>query len=75
MEAPPHDLLPLGLADPNVKAFEWNTMGLQYTFRPNWLHKPFDNPKVRRALLYAFNQEDFLKAAIGDPEFYKTCNS
>jgi peptide/nickel transport system substrate-binding protein len=75
METPPHDLLPLALADPNVKAVEWNTMGLQYTFRPNWLHKPFDNPKVRRALLYAFNQEDFLKAAIGDPEFYKTCNS
>ena len=45
MEAPPHDLLPLALADPNIKAVEWNTMGLQYTFRPNWLHKPFDNPE------------------------------
>jgi peptide/nickel transport system substrate-binding protein len=75
MEAPPHDLLPLALADPNIKAVEWNTMGLQYTFRPNWLHKPFDNPKVRQALLYAFNQEDFLKATIGDPEFYKLCKS
>jgi ABC-type oligopeptide transport system substrate-binding subunit len=38
--------------------------GLQYTFRPNWLHKPFDNPKVRRALLYALNLEDFLKALL-----------
>ena len=75
METPPHDLLPLALANPDIKAFEWNVLGLQYTFRPNWLHKPFDNPKVRQALLYAFNQEDFLKAAIGDPEFYKTCNS
>jgi peptide/nickel transport system substrate-binding protein len=75
IEAPPHDLLPLALANPNIKAVDWNTLGLQYTFRPNWLHKPFDNPKARQALFYAFNQEDFLKAAIGDSEFYKPCNS
>ena len=75
METPPHDLLPLGLADPNIKVVEWNTLGLQYSFRPNWLHKPFDNPKVRQALFYAFNQEDFLKAVIGDPEYYKLCHS
>jgi len=75
METPPHDLLPLGLADPKIKTVEWNTLGNQYTFRPNWTAKPFDNPKVRQALLYAFNQEDFLKAVIGDPEFYKQCNS
>ena len=75
METPPHDLLPFALANLDIKAFEWNALGLQYTFRPNWLHKPFDNPKVRQALLYAFNQEDFLKAAIGNPEFYKTCQS
>ncbi len=75
VEAPPHDLLPLALADPNIKSVEWNPRGNQYTFRPNWLHKPFDNPKVRQALFYAFNQEDFLKAVIGNPEFYKPCNS
>jgi peptide/nickel transport system substrate-binding protein len=75
LETPPHDLLPLALADPNIKAVEWNVLGNQYTFRPNWLHKPFDDPKVRRALLYAFNQEDFLKAVIGDSEFYKQCIS
>jgi len=74
-EAPPHDLLSLATKDPNIKAVEWNVGGNQYTFRPNWLHKPFDNPKVREALLYAFNQEDFLKANIGDAEYYKTCKS
>ena len=75
IESPPHDLLPLAVANPNIKAVEWNTLGNQYTFRPNWLHKPFDNPKVRQALFYAFNQEDFLKAVIGDSEFYKVCKS
>ncbi|MGE3065561.1 MAG: ABC transporter substrate-binding protein [Hyphomicrobiaceae bacterium] len=75
IEAPPHDLLPLVKADSNVKLYDWNVLGNQFTFRPNWLHKPFDNPKVRQALLYAFNQEDFLKAVVGDPEYYKVCKS
>src|SRR5262249_48204482 len=75
IEAPPHDLLPLGLADANVKLFDWNPWGNQYAFRPNWLHKPFDDPRVRQALLYAFNQEDFLKAAVGDATYYKLCKS
>jgi peptide/nickel transport system substrate-binding protein len=75
MEAPPHDLLPLALGDANIKYFDWNSAGNQYTFRPNWLHKPFDNPKVREALFYAFNQEDFVKATVGDPKYYKLCKS
>ena len=75
IEQPPHDLLPLALADSNIKYVDWNAAGNQYTFRPNWLHKPFDNPKVREALFYAFNQEDFLKAVVGDPKYYKTCKS
>ena len=53
-------------ADRNVKLVDWNPLGNQYTFRPNHLHKPFDNPKVRQALCYAFNQKDFLQAVIGD---------
>src|SRR5262249_45926467 len=31
MKNPPHDLLPLALGDPNIKMFEWNVMGNQYT--------------------------------------------
>src|SRR5260370_25117009 len=44
-------------------------------FGRNHLNKPFDNPLVRRALWYAFNQEDFLKAVIGDPDKYKVCKT
>ncbi len=75
MEAMPHDLLPLVKDDPNVKLVNWNPLGNQYSFRPNHLHKPFDNPKVRQALWYAFNQKDFLDAVIGNPEYYKTCKA
>jgi peptide/nickel transport system substrate-binding protein len=75
MEAPTHDLLPLVKRDRNVQLVNWNPLGNQYTFRPNHLHKPFDNPKVRQALWYAFNQEDFLQAVIGDAEYYKICKA
>jgi peptide/nickel transport system substrate-binding protein len=75
LESPPHDLLPVAKADPNVKLVDVNPLGNQFTFRFNTLHKPFDNAKVRQAVLYAFNQEDFLKAVVGDPAYYKLCKS
>ena len=75
IETPKHDLLPLLRRDANVKLWDYNPVGNQYTFRPNWLHKPFDNEKVRQALWYAFNQKDFLDAVIGDPDYYKTCKA
>ena len=75
IEAPSHDLLSLVKADKNVKLVDWNPLGNQYTFRPNHLHPPFNNPKIRQALWYAFNQKDFLDAVIGDPTYYKTCKS
>jgi peptide/nickel transport system substrate-binding protein len=75
LESPPHDLHPLMKKDPNVTFTNWNPAGNQYTFRFNMLHKPFDNPKIRQALLYAFNQEDFVKAVVGSSEYYKLCKA
>jgi len=73
IEAPSHDLLPLLAKDKNVKVVDYNPLGNQYTFRFNQLFKPFDNAKIRHAVLVAFGQEDFLKATIGDPKYYKLC--
>jgi peptide/nickel transport system substrate-binding protein len=75
LEAPQHDLIPTLKADKNVTVFSANQLGNQYTMRLNWLAKPFDNPKVRRAVWYALNQEDFLKSVFGDASFYKVCHS
>ena len=75
LEAPPHDLLPLLGKDRGVELLIWNPPGRQYAFRFNVLHKPFDSPKVRQALAYAFNQKDFLESVIGDPEWYRECKS
>lgn len=75
IEQPPHDLLPQLTKDKSIKLVNYNPLGNQYTFRFNTLHKPFDNPKVRQALFYAFNQKDFLDAVIGDPAYYKECKA
>ena len=75
IEAPPHDLIPLLVKDPNIKLLVVAPMGRQYAFRFNVLHKPFDNAKVRQAVTYAFNQRDFLNSTIGDAEYYVTCKS
>jgi peptide/nickel transport system substrate-binding protein len=75
LEAPPTDLYPVLKADPNVRLFIGNPLGNQFTFRFNTLFKPFNDAKIRQAALYAFNQEDFLKAVIGDPAYYKVCKS
>jgi peptide/nickel transport system substrate-binding protein len=75
IEAPPHDLLPLLAADPNVTLKVTNAPGRQFAFRFNVLHKPFDNAKIRRAVAYAFNQKDFLQAVIGDAKWYRECKS
>ena len=75
IEQPAHDLMPLMEQDPNIQLVDLNPFGSQYTFRYNVLHPPFDNPKVRQALMYAFDQEEFLLAAVGDEAYFKTCKA
>ena len=75
IESPPHDLLPVLRKDANVKLLNRDQLGFQYAFRFNTLHRPFDNVKIRQALWYAFNQEDFLRATIGDPTYYRLCKA
>jgi peptide/nickel transport system substrate-binding protein len=73
IEQPSHDLLPILRNDGNIKLVDWNPLGNQYAFRFNVTAKPFDNVKIRQALLYAFNQQDFLQATVGDKQYYKVC--
>ena len=75
IESLPPDLLPILEESGEGYTQIPNLAGLQYTFRYNVLHPPFDDPKIRQVLLYAFNQEDFLDAAIGNPDYYQTCKA
>ena len=42
--------------------------------RLNHLHPPFNNIKARQAMYYLINQEDFLRAIVGDPKYYRICH-
>lgn len=75
VENVPPDLLPLLQKDKNVKVMVVNKAGRQYALRFNVLHKPFDNPKIREAVLYALDQKPFLEANVGNAEYYQLCKS
>ncbi|MGN6098983.1 MAG: ABC transporter substrate-binding protein [Bosea sp. (in: a-proteobacteria)] len=75
IEQPAFDLIPLLKDDSNIKLWNYNPLGLQYTMRFNHTQPPFDNPKVRQAVTYALNQKDFLEATVGNPEYYQVCKA
>ena len=75
VEIVPPDLLPLLQKDKNIKVMTVNKAGRQYELRFNVLHKPFDNAKVREAVLYALDQKPFLEANVGNADFYSLCKS
>ena len=73
-ESPPGDLIPTLKKNKDVVVAVHNKSGFMAYLRPNFIQPPFDNMKVRQALLYAVNQEDYMASAIGgDPSLYKTC--
>jgi peptide/nickel transport system substrate-binding protein len=74
IELLPHDLVGLAKADPHV-LLTGNPLGVQYDFRWNSAAPPFNNPKIRRAAMYAFNQRDILQGGVGDPSVYKLCKA
>ena len=73
LEALPHDLLPIASNASGIKIENINPLGSQGMLRMNWLHPPFDNVKIRQAVLHAVAQEDYMKAQIGNSEYYRTC--
>jgi peptide/nickel transport system substrate-binding protein len=67
------DLHPMLARERDVVVTIPDTLGFIATFRPNHLQPPFDNPRLRRALLPAVNQADFGAAIAGtDARFWRT---
>ena len=58
-----------------MQIVDWNPLGQQFIIRFNHLMKPFDNPKIRQAALSRMRQEDYLKATVGEPQYYKVCTA
>jgi peptide/nickel transport system substrate-binding protein len=74
-EVPPVDLIGQLEADKNIHVEVLNKTGQMVWCRVNWLHPPFNNVNARKALLYLINQNDVMKAAIGNPKYYSPCGS
>ncbi|MER8550038.1 ABC transporter substrate-binding protein [Mesorhizobium sp. M1169] len=74
-EEPSVDLLSVIESDPELVLEVLNTSGYDMYLRMNCLQKPFVNVKARQAMLYLIDQEAFMRAAIGNPEYFKTVTS
>ena len=67
LEVTSNDLAPMLRRGRNVKVKLSDDL-FGTILRLNWLQPPFDNPAIRRAVLGAVNQEDFMTAGYGtDP--------
>ena len=65
-ENPDFDLLPLLRQSPKLAITQQDPTGYIGVMRFNQLQPPFDNVALRRALLGAVDQADFVQAAAGD---------
>jgi len=74
-EQVPGDLAPLVAQAPGVTVEVLDPLGSQGMLRFNHLLPPFDKPEIRRAVIAAVEQEKFLQAGVGNPDFYRVCES
>ena len=75
-ERPVNDLLPALLKRPGLSSMIADPAGRLSVMRMNCLNPPFDNIKVRRAVLAAVTQEDYMRAAVGDDTtLWRQCQS
>jgi len=74
-EQPAFDLLPTLARNRDIQIQISDPIGSLAMIRFNHLHPPFDNPAVRRAVLMAVNQADYLAAITGNPRYATVCRS
>jgi peptide/nickel transport system substrate-binding protein len=70
------DLVPSLRAHPGIRIGNANPTGFNGILRFNHLQAPFNNQAIRRAVLLAVNQQDYMQALTGgDPTSYSNCRS
>jgi peptide/nickel transport system substrate-binding protein len=75
LERLPADVLPILERNRQVKVQVVSPFGYQGILRFNHRLPPFDNPKVRRAVMMAVDQADYLPGVAGRAEFGRECRS
>ncbi|HEX3954350.1 MAG TPA: ABC transporter substrate-binding protein [Stellaceae bacterium] len=74
-ENPTNDVLPALQSNPDIVITKADPIGDTTMVRFNQLYPPFDNQKMRQAVLSVVNQADFMEALVGDPKYYQLCPS
>lgn len=75
-ENPISDLVPLLKRNRNLNVDIGDPLGNIGTFRMNHLQPPFNDVRVRRAVMLALSQQDYMQAVVGDDtNLWKLCNS
>ena len=65
-ENPVPDLVPLLKRNKNITVDIADPLGNIGSLRMNHLHPPFNDVRVRRAVMMALSQEDYMRAVVGD---------
>ncbi len=75
LEHPPADLLGSLKDDKNIVARAVDPFGMQTMLRFNHIHPPFDNEKVRRAVLQTIDQSEYMRVLSDDKRSWGLCRS
>ena len=71
----PPDLIPVLARNKSVIVKNIDPLGSMGMIRFNFLHPPFNNEKMRQALLHVVNQRDYVLGIAGDPKNGHPCLS
>jgi peptide/nickel transport system substrate-binding protein len=74
-EQMPPDLIPVLAKNKAVKVENIDPLGSMGLLRFNFLHPPFNNLKMRQAILYALDQNDYVLGIAGDMKNGRVCYS
>jgi peptide/nickel transport system substrate-binding protein len=72
-EQPPADLVPVFAANKDIVVATVDPLGNHGILRFNHIQPPFNNVKLREAVLNLVDQKDYMGAAAGDPKYWRTC--
>jgi peptide/nickel transport system substrate-binding protein len=75
MQQLPSDFVTLVRQNKDVTITNVDPLGSIGVLRFNHLQPPFNNPKLRQALLWAIDQKDYMTAVAADPKNWMTCFS
>ncbi len=75
LERLPAEVLPPLERNRNVRVQVVSSYGYQGILRFNHLHPPFDDVRVRRAVMTAVDQAEYLPGVAGRPDYGRQCRS